>query len=177
MKKFKVVMEAMTKLPDYYVNVFCPVDAANWLPQRRKRLILIGTRKRFSIRYPTQVRNRPRIIDILENKPEVEMPDYVFKRIQGKYRDKPIIVDPDVVNAMAPTCVAHYAKDLSTRLVKDKRTKYGVRPFSIREYARLQGFPEDFYFENKRSSYKLIGNAVPVHMGKWVGDVAMKYFN
>ncbi len=29
MKKFKVVMEAMTKLPDYYVNVFCPVDAAN----------------------------------------------------------------------------------------------------------------------------------------------------
>lgn len=36
MKKFKVVMEAMTKLPDYYVNIFCPVDASNWLPQRRK---------------------------------------------------------------------------------------------------------------------------------------------
>ena len=45
MKKFKVVMEAMTKLPDYYVHVFCPVDAANWLPQRRKRLILVGTRR------------------------------------------------------------------------------------------------------------------------------------
>ena len=30
---------------------------------------------------------------------------------------------------------------------------------------------------NKRSSYKLIGNAVPVHIGKWIGDVAMKYFN
>ena len=57
-----------------------------------------------------------------------------------------------------------------------KRVEYGVRPFSIREYARLQGFPDDFYFENKRSSYKLIGNAVPVHMGNWVGKVAMKYF-
>ena len=42
---------------------------------------------------------------------------------------------------------------------------------------RLQGVPDDFVFENKRSSYKLIGNAVPVHMGKWVGSVAMKYFN
>ena len=38
MKKFQVVMEAMTKLPDYYVHVFCPVDALNWLPQSRKRL-------------------------------------------------------------------------------------------------------------------------------------------
>ena len=54
MKKFKVVMEAMTKLPDYYVNVFCPVDAANWLPQRRKRLILIGTKKPYTINAPTQ---------------------------------------------------------------------------------------------------------------------------
>src|SRR6478735_6921599 len=61
MKKFKVVMEAMTKLPDYYVNVFCPVDAANWLPQRRKRLILIGTRKQFSIHEPKQ-RNNVRTI-------------------------------------------------------------------------------------------------------------------
>ena len=177
MKKFKVVMEAMTKLPDYYVNVFCPVDAANWLPQRRKRLILIGTRKQFSISSPSQINNRPRLKDILEKNPEVEMPDYVIKRINGKYRDLPIIVDPDISNVLAPTCVAHYSKDLSTRLVKDKKAKYGVRPFSIREYARLQGFPDDFIFENKRSSYKLIGNAVPVHMGKWVGSVAMKYFN
>jgi DNA (cytosine-5)-methyltransferase 1 len=177
MKKFKVVMEAMTKLPDYYVNVFCPVDAANWLPQRRKRLILIGTRRPFWISSPTQLNNRPRLKDILEKNPDVEMPDYVIKRINGSYRDKPIIVDADIPGAMAPTCVAHYSKDLSTRLVKDPKTKYGLRPFSVREYARLQGFPDDFHFENKRNSYKLIGNAVPVHMGRWAGYVAMNYFN
>src|SRR5215467_2752719 len=92
MKKFRVVMEAMTKLPDYYVNIFCPVDAANWLPQKRKRLILIGTRKLYSIASASQVNNRPRLKDILERHPQVEMPDYVIKRINGKYRDKPIIV-------------------------------------------------------------------------------------
>jgi DNA (cytosine-5)-methyltransferase 1 len=177
MKKFKVVMEAMTKLPDYFVNVFCPIDATNWLPQRRKRLILIGTRRSFSICSPSQISNRPRLKDMLEKDPEVEMPDYVIKRINGAYRDKPIIVDPNLPNAMAPTCVAHYSKDLSTRLVMDSKSEYGVRPFSVREYARLQGFPDDFHFENKRSSYKLIGNAVPVQMGRWAGSVAMKYFN
>lgn len=177
MKKFKVVMEAMTKLPDYYVHVFCPVDALNWLPQKRKRLILIGTRKPFNISAPNVITNRPRLKDILENDPGVEMPDYVIKRIKGKYRDLPIVVDAEQPNAVAPTCVAHYAKDLSTRLVKDKRAKHGVRPFSIREYARLQGFPDDFYFENKRSVYRLIGNAVPVQMGKWVGEVAIGHFN
>jgi len=177
MKKFKVVMEAMTKLPDYYVNVFCPVDAANWLPQRRKRLILIGTRKHYSVQEPLKSRNRKTIKNILETNAEVEMPEYVIKRIKGGYRDLPIIVNPEDKNAIAPTCVAHYSKDLSTRLVKDRKSKYGLRPFSIREYARLQGFPDDFIFENKRSSYRLIGNAVPVDMGRWIGNVAMKYFN
>lgn len=176
MKKFKVVMEAMTKLPDYYVKCFCPVDASNWLPQRRKRLILIGTRKPAFIQPPTYIR-KIMLSDVIENNPEVSMPDYVLSRINGKYRDKPIIVNPDEPGAMAPTCVAHYAKDLGTRLVKDKNSRHGLRPFSVREYARLQGFPDDFIFNNKMSSYRLIGNAVPVPMGRWIGEQAMKYFN
>lgn len=177
MQKFKVVMEAMTKLPDYYVTVFCPVDASNWLPQRRKRLILFGSKKSFPISPPHEIKNKPTLKHILEKKPKVEIPDYVLHRIKGKYRDLPIIINPDLVDAIAPTCVAHYAKDLSTRLLVDRNFKYGLRPFSIREYARLQGFPDDFYFENKRSAYKMIGNAVPVDMGKWIGKEAMKYFN
>jgi DNA (cytosine-5)-methyltransferase 1 len=177
MRKFKVVMEAMTKLPDYYVQVFCPLDAALWLPQRRKRLILIGTRKPFSIAAPQPAKKRITLKSILEKNPEVEMPGYVLKRIRGHYRDCPIIIDADNIHSLAPTCVAHYAKDLSTRLIKDDKSKYGLRPFTIREYARLQGFPDDFIFENKRHSYRLIGNAVPIQMGQWAGTEAFKYFN
>jgi DNA (cytosine-5)-methyltransferase 1 len=177
MKKFKVVMEVMTKLPDYYVNVFCPVDASLWLPQRRKRLILIGTRKRYSIAAPKQNKNVRTVKSLLEKNVEIAQPGYVIKRINGGYRDFPIIIDPEFLDAIAPTCVAHYAKDLSTRLVKDKTCQYGLRPFSVREYARLQGFPDDFYFPDKRSSYRLIGNAVPVDMGRWIGEEALKYFN
>ncbi|MBL7733221.1 MAG: DNA cytosine methyltransferase [Chitinophagaceae bacterium] len=177
MKKFKVVMEAMTKLPDYYINIFCPLNAALWLPQKRERLILIGTRRNFIISSPTEKRKKPTIKNIKEENPLVDMSEYVIKRLKGHYRDLPIIVDPEDSKAIAPTCVAHYSKDLSTRLIKDKASKYGVRPFSVREYARLQGFPDDFVFKNERSSYKLIGNAVPVSMGKWIGEEVVKYFN
>lgn len=177
MKKFKVVMEAMTKLPGYYMNVFCPVSATNWLPQKRDRLILIGTKRQFFISEPKEQVLRPKIKDILEENPQYDLPEYVISRINGKYRDMPIIVDPEIDSSVAPTCVAHYSKDLGTRLVKDSAAKYGVRPFTIREYARLQGFPDDFHFDNERYSYQLIGNAVAIPMGRWAGAEAVKYFN
>lgn len=176
MKKFKVVMEAMTKLPDYYINIFCPLDAATWVPQKRKRLIVIGTRRPFFCQEPGQSK-RQTIKDIMEQNVQVNLPQYVINRLQGKYRDKPIVVDPDDPGALAPTCVAHYAKDLGTRMIKDNSSPYGVRPFTVREYARLQGFPDDFQFKDELSSYKLIGNAVAVPMGRWVGQQAMNYFN
>src|ERR1700674_3335981 len=52
MKTFPVVMEAMTKLPDYYVHVACPVKSSIWLPQKRDRLIIIGSRRNFPWREP-----------------------------------------------------------------------------------------------------------------------------
>ena len=176
MKKFPIVMEAMTKLPQYYINVFCPMKACNWLPQKRDRLILIGTKKPVFIMEPNRANNRPRIKDILEINPNINIPDNVYSRLKGKYRDKPIIVDPSQPGAIAPTCVAHYAKDQGTRLVMDKNFKHGVRPFTIREYARLQGFPDDFSFDEELWSYQLSGNAVPVPMARWIGLQAMKYF-
>lgn len=176
MKKFPVVMEAMTKLPDYYVNVFCPIDASNWLPQSRQRLILIGTKKPFSINQPSKTKV-PTIKQLLEENAIVDVNETVIARLKGEYRDKPIIVDPDDPNAIAPTCVAHYAKDMGTRLVKDRNYQYGVRPFTIREYARLQGVPDDYVFTNQRTAYKLIGNGVAVPKARWIGLQAMKYFN
>jgi DNA (cytosine-5)-methyltransferase 1 len=173
MKKFPVVMEAMTQLPDYYVNVVCPVETTNWLPQKRNRLIIIGSRKPFSISHPESSK-RISIRDIIEKDADVEIPDYVRSRMSGKYRDRPIIVDSDDPSAVAPTCVAHYSKDLGTRMVK---VGNNIRPFSVREYARLQGFPDWFKFPERRSSYKLIGNAVPVPMGRWVGENVVKYFS
>lgn len=176
MRKFPVVMEAMTRLPAYYVNVFCPVRSCHWLPQRRDRLIILGSRKPFSWRQPVQGR-RVTLAEILEASPEVEIPDYVARRLAGSYRDRPIISDPSRGD-IAPTCVAHYAKDVSTRLVADARFPGGARPYSVREYARLQGVPDSFRFAGSpRDAYRQIGNGVSVPVGEWVGREVVRYFN
>ncbi len=177
MKKFPVVMEAMTKLPDYYIKVFCPVDALNWLPQKRERLIIFGTKKQISINPPVK-HKRKLLSDIIEECPDMEIPKHVLSRIQGKYRDFPIISDPKDPTSFAPTCVAHYAKDRGTRLVKDRSHPLGIRPYSVREYARLQGVPDTFKFAGTdNEAYKMIGNGVPVHLAEWAGKEAIKYFN
>lgn len=45
-----------------------------------------------------------------------------------------------------------------------------TRPLTVREYARIQTFPDEWEFEGSRSSaYKQIGNAVPVNLGYAIG--------
>lgn len=176
MKVFPLVMEAMTRMPDYYVQVFCPVNATTWLPQRRDRLIIVASKKSFNWRAPESTRP-VQLADILEDNPRITYPDAIRARMMGKYRDLPIISDP-ARGDVAPTCVAHYAKDKSTRLVKDDRYPMGVRPYSVREWARLQGVPDWFEFNcSDTNAYKMIGNGVPVPLGVWLGKEIKRYFN
>ncbi|SFR97456.1 DNA (cytosine-5)-methyltransferase 1 [Granulicella pectinivorans] len=45
-----------------------------------------------------------------------------------------------------------------------------LRPLSVRECARLQGFPDDWWFDGPMNQqYQQIGNAVPVAMGEAIG--------
>lgn len=53
-----------------------------------------------------------------------------------------------------------------------------TRPFTVREYARIQTFPDDWTFEGSMAQqYKQIGNAVPVNLGKEVGYSIVKFLN
>ena len=54
-------------------------------------------------------------------------------------------------------------------------TPENVRSITIREAARIQSFPDDFYFEGSRSAaFKQIGNAVPVILAEKVGKEIMR---
>lgn len=53
-----------------------------------------------------------------------------------------------------------------------------TRPFTVREYARIQTFPDDWEFIGSMAQqYKQIGNAVPVNLGKEVGYSIIKFLN
>ena len=163
MRAFPLVMEAMTKLPNYYIQVFCPVETSHWLPQKRNRLIIFATKRPFTARPPAATK-KVTLADILERDPRVTLPKAIKARMNGEYRDLPIISDP-ARGDIAPTAVAHYAKDKSTRLVVDKRFPMGVRPYSVREYARLQGLDDDFHFPvHDTYAYRQIGNFTLPHL-------------
>ncbi|NCA85759.1 MAG: DNA (cytosine-5-)-methyltransferase [Clostridia bacterium] len=53
-----------------------------------------------------------------------------------------------------------------------------TRPFTVREYARIQTFPDEWVFAGSvAQQYKQIGNAVPVNLGQEVGYSVVKFLN
>lgn len=53
-----------------------------------------------------------------------------------------------------------------------------TRPFTVREYARIQTFPDEWTFAGSvAQQYKQIGNAVPVNLAQEVGYSVVKFLN
>ena len=79
------------------------------------------------------------------------------------------------LHPQAPKMVKHGPNDC--RFVEGKEKLY--RRMTIREVARVQGFPDDFKFiyEDTNNAYKMIGNAVPVNLAYEIANAIKLYLS
>jgi DNA (cytosine-5)-methyltransferase 1 len=172
--------------------------------QKRQRILIIGTRKdikeKIGIDYtfPKAHKNQLVLKDILKDVPDSPCATYndkkkeVLKYVKpgGCWRDLP----DDIARKYMKTTYfmgggrTGIARRLSWEepgltvlcTPAQKQTERchpdELRPFSIRENARIQSFPDDWIFEGSiAEQYKQIGNAVPVNLAKEVGISIIKY--
>lgn len=99
-------------------------------------------------------------------------------RNRSSFYDRFKIVAADL--PYSQTVVAHIAKDGHYYIHPDINQN---RSISVREAARLQSFPDDFYFEgvkegiSRTAAFKQIGNAVPPLMAEVIAKTIFKILN
>ena len=168
------------------------------VPQKRERLITIGIRndlvKVCSFKFPQKHAYRPIMRDVkLDVNPSndecasySEYKEKIFALVPpgGYWRD----IDPEIAKEYMKTCwfmgggrtgiLRRIGLDEPSLTVltnpgmkqTDRCHPIEVRPFSYRENARIQTFPDTWGFCGKLSEkYKQVGNAVPVNLAKEIG--------
>lgn len=155
------------------------------VPQRRRRVIIIGIRKDLgtvnSVFYPAKVFDetgeetgrkwrtaKDGIDDLWDKVNDPTIPNhtsrdiskakfYPGKKMQGNNCISEDRPSPTIRAEHHGNIEGHYRTTL-----KDKEDMAGWRRLSVRECARLQSFPDTFNFTTSASAaYKAIGNAVP----------------
>lgn len=164
------------------------------VPQKRERLVIIGVRKDLNIPicFPKEqdytISLRDALVDVPDSSGQIytESKRKIMELIPpgGYWRDLPIAIQKEYMGksfflgggktGMARRLSWEEPSLTLTCNPAQKQTERChpsyTRPLNVREYARLQTFPDKWEFcGSTAAQYKQIGNAVPVNLGYHIG--------
>lgn len=190
-------LKTMVKImEDLGYRVQCRVVRSQYLdvPQKRERLIILAVRNDLKIPFifPREKDYTISIKEALKNCPKSTGQEYPEKKKKilslippgGYWRELPLDLQKEYMGAsfymgggktgMARRLSWDEPSLTLTCSPAQKQTERchpeETRPLTVREYARIQTFPDDWKFEGSTASqYKQIGNAVPCNLGYHIG--------
>ena len=200
----KSVLE-LFKNEDAYHMYYKVLNAGHYeVPQKRKRVFIIGVRDdiwraRGEFTYPEPSKKTVLLRDVLigcpasagaqypEHKKEVmnlvpqggcwvDLPDGIKERYMGEKGMAAGGGKRGVARrlAMNEQCLTLTTSPCQKQTERCHPTE--TRPLSVREYARIQTFPDSYIFEGSMGNqYKQIGNAVPVKLAEAMGRRIKEY--
>lgn len=164
------------------------------VPQKRERLVIFGVRKDLDlpIFFPKERDYTVSLREALKNVPKAPGQSYTQKKHEimslipegGYWRDLPVKLQKQYMGAsyflgggktgMARRLAWSEPSLTLTCNPAQKQTERchpsETRPLNVREYARIQSFPDSWLFSGSTAAqYKQIGNAVPVNLGYHIG--------
>lgn len=177
---FKVIKETLEGLGYSFHHKV--LNGKHFVPQNRERTFMVGfDAKVFNYKEKFEFPELPdpsrKVRDILESKvdPKYTLTDHLWKYLQDyakKHKEKGNgfgfgLVD---LNGTTRTMSARYYKDGSEILIPQKNKN--PRRLSIRESARLQGYPDHFIVDavSMNQGYKQFGNSVVVPLIEAIGE-------
>ena len=169
------------------------LNAVNYgVPQKRERIVIIGTKPGITFYFPQEERKIRTLRDALKGVPNSEGQQYSSNKKKvlelvppgGCWRNLPLEVQKSYMGksyfsgggrtGMARriswdepclTLTCSPSQKQTERCHPDE-----TRPFTVREYARIQTFPDNWEFVGGLGEkYKQIGNAVPVRLAFKLG--------
>ena len=165
-KTLQIILETLRDELGYHVDYHLLNALDFGLPQKRERIIIVGSKKPFKMDWNFEVKNKKTLNDILEKKPDLKhyaSPEIVAKRKsmhQSKYN--PSIWHENKsgnISSYPYSCALRAGASYNYLLVN------GERRLTPREMLRLQGFPDEFKIVvSDCQTRKQAGNAIPVDM-------------
>ena len=192
-RTLKTMLDVMTQELGEYNLKWKVLNAVNFsVPQKRQRILIVGTKDRIKFEFPKEHDKIVTLREALKEVPKSIGTEYSEKRKKvmalvppgGCWVNLPLEIQKEYMGKSFHSAGGRrgMARRISwdepcltlTTSPSQKQTERchpeETRPFTVREYARIQTFPDDWEFVGGISSqYKQIGNAVPVKLAEEVG--------